>query len=228
VVQRTRKPSSSIPPLLLPLCSTYPPPLTAKRSFSLRPPLPSLSLTAQQTNSNVSIHFDISSPSPSVPASFFPTNESYYGYDDFGSWYVDYEEVSCERWAGWDNSTVRSSSLPLLILFTAFPPPVLDAVTVCGTRQESMLTITLAGDRTRLVAHKRQRLLSCKSARTFCSLSLSSSCYIDILTLPSSHSSQIDNDVCPAFSLKAAATSSFSCAGQAVVLAVVSALLLLL
>ncbi|GAA5970847.1 hypothetical protein JCM11641_004478 [Rhodosporidiobolus odoratus] len=54
---------------------------------------------------NQTLHFDLSAPSPSIPMSFFPTNESFYGYSDFGSWLVRYEEVSCEYWAGWTNET---------------------------------------------------------------------------------------------------------------------------
>ncbi|BGO99473.1 RlpA-like double-psi beta-barrel-containing protein domain-containing protein [Rhodotorula toruloides] len=50
------------------------------------------------------LHFDLSSPSPSIPLSFFPVNASY-GYDDFGSWIVEFEQVSCERWAGWGNQS---------------------------------------------------------------------------------------------------------------------------
>ncbi|BGP47897.1 hypothetical protein JCM10450v2_003762 [Rhodotorula kratochvilovae] len=67
--------------------------------------------TATKTN-NVSLHFDLSSPSPSIPLSFFPTNATY-GYDEFGGWLVDFERVSCERWAGWGNETARFVSLEL-------------------------------------------------------------------------------------------------------------------
>ncbi|BGP15918.1 hypothetical protein JCM10213v2_003910 [Rhodosporidiobolus nylandii] len=57
--------------------------------------------TEKKTNkADLTLHFDLSTPSPSIPMSFFPTNESYYGYKDFGSWIVSYEQVSCEHWAG--------------------------------------------------------------------------------------------------------------------------------
>jgi hypothetical protein len=65
-----------------------------------------LLLTALPIASGFFLHFDLSSPSPSVPLSFFPVNASY-GYSDFGSWIVDFERVSCERWAGWGNQSVR-------------------------------------------------------------------------------------------------------------------------
>ncbi|GAA5987966.1 hypothetical protein JCM5350_007838 [Sporobolomyces pararoseus] len=50
-------------------------------------------------------HFDLSVPSPALNLSFFPSNLSYYGYDDFGSWIVDFEQTSCENWQGWNNET---------------------------------------------------------------------------------------------------------------------------
>ncbi|GAA6027503.1 hypothetical protein JCM8097_007894 [Rhodosporidiobolus ruineniae] len=62
--------------------------------------------TDKKTNkANLTLHFDLSTPSPSIPLSFFPTNESFYGYSDFGSWIVDFETVSCENWTGWGNQS---------------------------------------------------------------------------------------------------------------------------
>ncbi|GAA5836193.1 hypothetical protein JCM3766R1_001991 [Sporobolomyces carnicolor] len=50
-------------------------------------------------------HFDLSVPSPALNMSFFPTNTSFYGYDDFGSWIIDFHETGCENWSGWINET---------------------------------------------------------------------------------------------------------------------------
>ncbi|GAA5829077.1 hypothetical protein JCM5353_000888 [Sporobolomyces roseus] len=50
-------------------------------------------------------HFDLSVPSPALDFSFFPTNRSYYGYDDFGSWIIRFDQVDCQNWAGWTNET---------------------------------------------------------------------------------------------------------------------------
>ena len=59
-----------------------------------------------ETCSGVFFHFDLSSPSPAVPLSFFPTPDNVtYGYSDFGSWMVTFETVSCESWAGYGNDT---------------------------------------------------------------------------------------------------------------------------
>jgi len=46
------------------------------------------------------VHFDMSSPSPGIPASFFPSNVSLYGYSDFGAWRASYAAVSCDSWEG--------------------------------------------------------------------------------------------------------------------------------
>lgn len=47
------------------------------------------------------LNFDLAYPSSSIPDNFFPSNESYYGYTDFGVWNVSYQSVSCKpNWAG--------------------------------------------------------------------------------------------------------------------------------
>ncbi|GJN89124.1 hypothetical protein Rhopal_002098-T1 [Rhodotorula paludigena] len=61
---------------------------------------------SQANRAGFSLHFDLSAPSPSVPLSFFPVNSSY-GYSDYGGWAVEFEQVSCDNWAGWSNQTVR-------------------------------------------------------------------------------------------------------------------------
>ncbi|GAA6007896.1 hypothetical protein JCM10207_004916 [Rhodosporidiobolus poonsookiae] len=60
----------------------------------------------KMNKAGTSLHFDLSAPSPSIPLSWLPSNESYYGYSDFGSWIIEFEQVSCEAWAGWGNETV--------------------------------------------------------------------------------------------------------------------------
>ncbi|GAA5875574.1 hypothetical protein JCM8547_007585 [Rhodosporidiobolus lusitaniae] len=60
----------------------------------------------KKNKANQTYHFDLSTPSPSIPLSFFPTNESFYGYSDFGAWLIHFEQVSCEEWEGWTNETV--------------------------------------------------------------------------------------------------------------------------
>ncbi|KAF9263302.1 hypothetical protein L218DRAFT_959320 [Marasmius fiardii PR-910] len=46
------------------------------------------------------MNFDLSYPSPSIPSGFFPSNVSFYGYEDFGVWNISYESVPCSDWAG--------------------------------------------------------------------------------------------------------------------------------
>ncbi|THH12897.1 hypothetical protein EW146_g7265 [Bondarzewia mesenterica] len=47
------------------------------------------------------LNFDLAYPSSSIPDNFFPSNESYYGYTDFGVWNISYQSVSCEpNWSG--------------------------------------------------------------------------------------------------------------------------------
>ncbi|GAA5885527.1 hypothetical protein JCM6882_007454 [Rhodosporidiobolus microsporus] len=70
--------------------------------------------TDKKTNkADLTYHFDLSTPSPSIPLTFFPTNESYYGYSDFGAWIIEFEQVSCEEWAGWGNETAVGRDLDL-------------------------------------------------------------------------------------------------------------------
>ncbi|KAM0750449.1 hypothetical protein T439DRAFT_252844 [Meredithblackwellia eburnea MCA 4105] len=63
--------------------------------------------TRDKTNmAGTFFHFDLSSPSPSIPLSWFPTpNETTYGYSDFGVWLIEFSSVSCSNWAGYQNDT---------------------------------------------------------------------------------------------------------------------------
>ncbi|KAF7321800.1 Expansin-like EG45 domain-containing protein [Mycena kentingensis (nom. inval.)] len=55
------------------------------------------------------INFDLAYPSRAIPDDFFPSNQSYYGYTDFGVWNISYSQVSCERWAGWKDTGALGS-----------------------------------------------------------------------------------------------------------------------
>ncbi|GAA5825628.1 hypothetical protein JCM11251_000315 [Rhodosporidiobolus azoricus] len=68
--------------------------------------------TEEKTN-DMTFHFDLSAPSPSIPMSFFPSNASYYGYSDFGAWIIEFTSVSCENWAGWANETAVGRDMDL-------------------------------------------------------------------------------------------------------------------
>ncbi|TFK93729.1 hypothetical protein K466DRAFT_642631 [Polyporus arcularius HHB13444] len=47
------------------------------------------------------INFDLAWPSVAIPDDFFPSDEAFYGYTDFGVWNVTYQTVDClENWAG--------------------------------------------------------------------------------------------------------------------------------
>ncbi|KAL7409662.1 RlpA-like double-psi beta-barrel-protein domain-containing protein-containing protein [Mrakia frigida] len=48
------------------------------------------------------INFDLAQPS--IPASFYPSNATLYGYTDFGIWNASYSVVNCEYWAGFNQS----------------------------------------------------------------------------------------------------------------------------
>ncbi|ORY92589.1 RlpA-like double-psi beta-barrel-protein domain-containing protein-containing protein [Leucosporidium creatinivorum] len=59
-------------------------------------------------------HFDLASPSASVPLSWFPAlNVTLYGYSDPGAWLIKFSKVSCESWAGYNvtNSSIADPSL---------------------------------------------------------------------------------------------------------------------
>jgi len=49
------------------------------------------------------LNFDLASPSSPIPADFFPSDVSLYGYSDFGVWNGSYESVSCTQWAGFND-----------------------------------------------------------------------------------------------------------------------------
>ncbi|KAG8690198.1 hypothetical protein FRC11_013223 [Ceratobasidium sp. 423] len=47
------------------------------------------------------LNFDLVWPSVAIPEDWFPSDESFYGYKDFGVWNVSYQSVSCvNSWAG--------------------------------------------------------------------------------------------------------------------------------
>ncbi|PCH43624.1 hypothetical protein WOLCODRAFT_138472 [Wolfiporia cocos MD-104 SS10] len=60
------------------------------------------SATANKPNAGGAyINFDLAWPSSSIPADFFPSNVTLYGYTDFGVWNISYQSVDCyEYWAG--------------------------------------------------------------------------------------------------------------------------------
>ncbi|KAF7361749.1 Expansin-like EG45 domain-containing protein [Mycena venus] len=56
------------------------------------------------------INFDLAYPSRAIPDDFFPSNESFYGYTDFGVWNVSYQTVSClPNWKGANNKAALGS-----------------------------------------------------------------------------------------------------------------------
>ncbi|KAJ7902003.1 RlpA-like double-psi beta-barrel-protein domain-containing protein-containing protein [Mycena olivaceomarginata] len=56
------------------------------------------------------LNFDLAYPSRAIPDDFFPSNESYYGYTDFGVWNVSYQTVPCiPNWAGANNKAALGS-----------------------------------------------------------------------------------------------------------------------
>lgn len=56
----------------------------------------------QKNQAGQYFHFDLSSPSPSIPLSFFPQSPT---YGDYGAWLITFESVSCKFWAGYQNDT---------------------------------------------------------------------------------------------------------------------------
>ncbi|KAJ6499133.1 RlpA-like double-psi beta-barrel-protein domain-containing protein-containing protein [Mycena sanguinolenta] len=56
------------------------------------------------------INFDLAYPSRAIPDDFFPSNETEYGYTDFGVWNVSYQTVPClPNWAGAKNQAALGS-----------------------------------------------------------------------------------------------------------------------
>ncbi|KAF8331077.1 RlpA-like double-psi beta-barrel-protein domain-containing protein-containing protein [Cantharellus anzutake] len=62
------------------------------------------------------INFDLAWQSRSegeqhdIPYDWFPSNVSYYGYDDFGVWNVSYTAIPCkDNWAGWNHREALGS-----------------------------------------------------------------------------------------------------------------------
>ncbi|GAA5956240.1 hypothetical protein JCM21900_006580 [Sporobolomyces salmonicolor] len=75
-------------------------------------------------------HFDLATPSPALPLSFFPTNSSY-GYSDFGSWLVQFETTSCANWAGWSNQSALGLDPSLTAESGCCPANPLSGNTTC-------------------------------------------------------------------------------------------------
>ncbi|KAK7005658.1 expansin-like EG45 domain-containing protein [Favolaschia claudopus] len=56
------------------------------------------------------LNFDLAFPSRAIPDDFFPSNESFYGYKDFGVWNISYQTVPClSNWAGAKNKAALGS-----------------------------------------------------------------------------------------------------------------------
>ncbi|KAF7376286.1 Expansin-like EG45 domain-containing protein [Mycena sanguinolenta] len=56
------------------------------------------------------INFDLAYPSSAIPDDFFPSNETEYGYTDFGVWNISYQTVPClSNWAGANNKAALGS-----------------------------------------------------------------------------------------------------------------------
>jgi len=56
------------------------------------------------------LNFDLAFPSPAIPSDFFPSNQSFYGYSDFGVWNISYDAVACEKeWDGASNAAALGS-----------------------------------------------------------------------------------------------------------------------
>jgi len=60
------------------------------------------------------LNFDLAFPSAAIPSDFFPSNQSLYGYTDFGVWNISYAAVPCEdSWPG-SNNPAALGSVPSL------------------------------------------------------------------------------------------------------------------
>jgi len=55
------------------------------------------------------LNFDLVWPSSAIPNDFFPSNETLYGYTDFGVWNISYQTVDCQPWAGWKDAAALGS-----------------------------------------------------------------------------------------------------------------------
>ncbi|KAF8488413.1 RlpA-like double-psi beta-barrel-protein domain-containing protein-containing protein [Gautieria morchelliformis] len=56
------------------------------------------------------LNFDLAFPSAAIPSDFFPSNQSLYGYTDFGVWNISYAAVPCQKeWAGFSNAAALGS-----------------------------------------------------------------------------------------------------------------------
>ncbi|KAH8916542.1 hypothetical protein BT69DRAFT_1250077 [Atractiella rhizophila] len=79
-------------------------------------PSPDLCLATEKKQNSVgeTTHFDIFSPSPAIPITWFPSDEATYHYTDFGTWYADYESVSCTAWGGYTDPAAQGTSSTFL------------------------------------------------------------------------------------------------------------------
>ncbi|KDQ27682.1 plant-expansin-like protein [Pleurotus ostreatus PC15] len=66
--------------------------------------------TNKPNKAGLSLNFDLAFPSSSIPDDFFPSNEAFYGYTDFGVWNTSYQVVPCnENWPGSRNQAALGS-----------------------------------------------------------------------------------------------------------------------
>ncbi|KAG9007048.1 hypothetical protein FRB94_014712 [Tulasnella sp. JGI-2019a] len=66
--------------------------------------------TAGKPNSvGAYLNFDLAQPSTAIPADWFPSNASLYGYTDFGVWNISYASLSCQYWSGWQDEAALGS-----------------------------------------------------------------------------------------------------------------------
>jgi len=64
--------------------------------------------TSKPNSAGEYLNFDLAYPSVAIPDSFFPSNETLYGYTDFGVWNISYSVVPCNpNWAGSSNISVQ-------------------------------------------------------------------------------------------------------------------------
>ncbi|OJA13034.1 hypothetical protein AZE42_04395 [Rhizopogon vesiculosus] len=59
------------------------------------------------------LNFDLAWPSSSIPDDFFPSDEAFYGFTDFGVWNISYQSVPCTNWEGWSQAAALGSATSL-------------------------------------------------------------------------------------------------------------------
>ncbi|CAA7261716.1 unnamed protein product [Cyclocybe aegerita] len=66
--------------------------------------------TDRTNSAGAHLNFDLAYPSKAIPDDFFPSNETLYGYKDFGVWNISYASVSCiPVWEGSRNAAALGS-----------------------------------------------------------------------------------------------------------------------